>query len=353
MNVGGQGFGTLNFITNGGGKLTVTGTMYLSRFSETADGTVNLNTGGTLIAGYINNGWGFQNGFSSPLDNPNAFNFNGGTLKAYVGSPYFIQPYVNAVVQSGGAIIDDGGFGITVLTGLVDGGGGGGLTKQGAGTLVLNGVNTFTGLTLVSAGSLALGPTGSFAGPVSVASGATLLGDSGTIQTSAINNTLTLQSASTTLMQVTPTSNDEFTGLTGVSYGGALVVTNSSGMALTPGTVYTLFSASAAGTGNFSSVTILPSGSGTFSPANGTLTISSTVPPAFGAPALVGGNLILTGSNGLAGANYTILSTTNLALPLSQWVSNTAGTFNGTGGFSNSIPVGTNPPQQFFQIQTP
>ncbi len=42
MNVGGQGFGTLNFVPNGGGKLTVTGTLYLSRFSQTADGTVNL-----------------------------------------------------------------------------------------------------------------------------------------------------------------------------------------------------------------------------------------------------------------------------------------------------------------------
>ena len=101
MDVGGQGNGTLTFVANGGGTMTVTGTIYLSRFSATADGTVNLNAGGTLIAGYINNGWGFQNNLPTPTSNPNAFNFNGGTLRAYTGSAYFIQPYVNAVVSGG------------------------------------------------------------------------------------------------------------------------------------------------------------------------------------------------------------------------------------------------------------
>ena len=352
MNVGGQGTGTLNFVTNGGGKLTVTGTLYLSRFSQTADGTVNLNTGGTLVAAYINNGWGFQNNYPTPTSNPNAFNFNGGVLQAYTGSQYFIQPYVNAVVQAGGAIINDGGYSITVLTGLVDGGGGGGLTKQGNGTLYLNGVNTYTGATLVSSGALGLGPTASIAGPVTVASGALLLGDPGAIQTTYINNTLTLQAGSTTGMQLTPSSNDQFAGLTGVSYGGALVLTNSSGSPLPVGNIYKLFNISPAGTGNFSSVTILPSGAGTFNPAEGTLTIISTAPPVLNAPYIAAGNLILTGTGGTSGAQYTILSSTNVATPLASWITNTTGTFASDGSFSNGIPV-TNLPAIFFELQVP
>ncbi len=158
MTVGDQGTAVLNMVTNGGGQLTVSGTLYLSRSSQQANGTVNLNAGSTIIAGYVNNGWGFHNNFPTPTNNPNAFNFNGGTLKAYVGSLYFIQPYVNAVVQAGGAVIDDGGYSIEVLAALVNGGGGGGLTKLGNGTLWLNATNTYTGATLVSAGTLEVGP---------------------------------------------------------------------------------------------------------------------------------------------------------------------------------------------------
>jgi len=348
MDVGGQGFGTLNFVTNGGGKLTVTGTLYLSRFSQTADGTVNLNAGGTLVAAYVNNGWGFQNNYPSPTNNPNAFNFNGGTLKAYVGSTIFIQPYVNAVVQSGGAIIDDGGFNITVLAALVDGGGGGGLTKLGSGTLILAGTNTYTGTTLVSSGTL--GCSVSIAGPVTVASGAAILGDTGTIGTFAINNTLTLAAGSTAYFHVTPASNDEIQGLTGVTYGGSLVVSNTSATPLTVGSVFKLFNSASPGSGNFSSVTLQPVGTATFNPVTGELTITSVAPPAFNSPVLSGGNLILTGTGGTPGAGYTLLTTTNL---LSAWTTNTQSTFSGTGTFSNSIPVNSSQPEQFFRLRTP
>jgi len=354
MNVAGQGTGTLNFVTNGGGKLTVTGTLYLSRFSQAANGTVNLNAGGTLVAAYINNGWGFQNNFSSPLDNPNAFNFNGGTLRAYVGSSYFIQPYVNAVIQSGGAIIDDNGFFIEVLAPLVNGGGGGGLTKLGTGTLRLDGLNTYTGSTVVSAGTLMLGPGGVIAGPVTVNSGATLAGDTGTIEAYNLNSTLTLSAGSTTTMTITPSSSDEISGLTSVQYGGALVVTNNSSSPLTVGQQYTLFHAASAGSGNFSSVTILPAGSGTFNPATGQLTITSTgSATGFSGATLSGGNLILTGTFGAPSAGYTLLTSTNISAPVSAWVTNSQGTLNASGGISNAIPVNTSELRRFFRLRMP
>jgi autotransporter-associated beta strand protein len=351
LTVGDIGTGVINMVTNGGGLLTVHGTIYLSRNSATAFGSINLNSGSTIVASYLNNGWGFGHGLTN---NPQAFNFNGGTLQAYTGSAYFIQPYVNAVVQSGGAIINDGGFNITVLAALVDGGGGGGLTKLGNGTLIFDGANTYTGTTLVSAGTLALGATGSIAGPVTIASGATLAGDTGSIQNSYINNTLTLAAGSTTTMKITPASNDQFEGLTGVNYGGALVLTNISGSPLVLNSVFQLFHSAGPGSGNFSSITILPYGAGTFNPANGLLTITSVAQsaPVVNPPGYSGGDLILTGNGGTAGSGYTVLSSTNVAAPLAQWVTNTTGTFNGSGGFSNAIPV-TNTPTMFFQVRVP
>jgi autotransporter-associated beta strand protein len=349
MTVGDQGTGVLNMVTNGGGRLTVTGTLYLSRSSSNAFGSVNLNTNSTIVTGYVNNGYGFTYHLTN---NPNAFNFNGGTLKAYVGSPYFIQPYVNAVVKGGGAIIDDGGYSIEVLAALVDGGGGGGLTKRGSGTLQLDGVNTYTGSTLVSAGTLA--GTGSIAGPVTVASGATLAAGDGPVGTFTINNALTFSAGSTAFMKITPTNHDEIAGLTSVSYDGSLVVTNISGTTLTPGSTFQLFSSATAGSGNFGSVTILPAGSGTFDPSTGKLTITSTGRVIFNPVTVSAGNLILTGNGGAApGSGYTLLTTTNVATPLANWTTNATGTLDGSGMFSNSIPINTSEPARFFDVRTP
>jgi autotransporter-associated beta strand protein len=349
FNVGDSGAGILNMVAGGGGQLTVRGTMYLTR-SGTASGTVNLN-GGTLIVSFINNGFGFGNNTST---NPQSFNFNGGTLQANVSSAFFIQPYVTTVVQSNGAFINDAGYTVSINSVLADGGGGGGLTKTGSGRLYLTGANTYTGTTLVSNGALGVGPAGAIAGPVVVSSGAVLLGDIGTIGTCFINNTLTLNPGSTTAMALTPASNDQIAGLTGVTYGGALVITNTSTNALVVGDIYKLFNCAVPGASNFSSVTIVPSGAGTFNPTNGTLTIIPSAPPAppvMNAPSLVNGNVVVTGT-GTAGNSYTLLSTTNLTIPLANWVTNASGVFDGSGAFTNAIPV-TNGPALFFQLRTP
>ena len=65
------------------------------------------------------------------------------------------------------------------------------------------------------------------------------------------------------------------------------------------------------------------------------------------------GNLIIQGTNGSASGTYSVLTSTNLAAPLSTWTTNTTGTFSGSGGFSNSIPVSGTAPQEFFNIKQP
>ena len=65
-----------------------------------------------------------------------------------------------------------------------------------------------------------------------------------------------------------------------------------------------------------------------------------------------GGNLILTGVGGTAGGGYTVLSSTNLAVP-SDWITNGTGVFSGTGAFSYSIPVTNSVPAVFYLLQVP
>ena len=351
MTIGQAGTSVVTLATNSGAVLTVHGTMYLSRGSAVASGTVNLNPGSTIVAGFVNNGWGFQNNFPSPTNNPNAFNFNGGVLRAYIGSDYFIQPYVNAVIQPGGAIIDDGGFSIGILTGFVNGSTPGNLTKQGAGILYMIGTNAYTGTTLVSTGTLA--GTGIIVGPVTVASGSALAAGFHAIGTLTISNTLTFAAGSTSAMKLGTSSFDQIAGLTSVAYNGALVVTNTTGGPLTPNSTYQLFRASAPGTGNFTSVTILPAGTGTFNPATGQLTITSSGALTFNAPKNSSGNIVLSGSGGTPGANYNLLTTTNLATPFTSWTTNSIGTFDGSGNFSASVPINPAQRAQFFRIGPP
>lgn len=71
----------------------------------------------------------------------------------------------------------------------------------------------------------------------------------------------------------------------------------------------------------------------------------------FSKPIFSGGNLILTGSGGSANTGYTLLSSTNPALPMSEWVTNTTGTFNNSGAFSNALGVTST--NTFFRLRTP
>jgi hypothetical protein len=111
-----------------------------------------------------------------------------------------------------------------------------------------------------------------------------------------------------------------------------------------------LFNAAAAGTGNFSSVSILPGGTGTFNPATGELTVTSTGTLTINKPFVSGGNLVVTGT-GDAGSAYTLLSSTNLLLPLAQWETNATGTFSGAGTSSNAIPITST--NRYFLLRQP
>jgi hypothetical protein len=74
--------------------------------------------------------------------------------------------------------------------------------------------------------------------------------------------------------------------------------------------------------------------------------------PTLTPPVVAGGNLVLTGGGGTPNSPYTWLTTTNLAPPV-IWTTNSAGTLDGTGAFSNAIPINRIEPGRYFRMRLP
>ncbi|HSY42651.1 MAG TPA: hypothetical protein VK811_01995, partial [Candidatus Acidoferrum sp.] len=66
-----------------------------------------------------------------------------------------------------------------------------------------------------------------------------------------------------------------------------------------------------------------------------------------------GANLVISGSDGLAGQTYYVLGTTNLTLPLKQWASVATNIPAGTGNFTVTLTNAVNPavPQNFYILK--
>ena len=130
-----------------GGSLVKVGTGVLA-----LAGT-NTYTGGTTI----NGGTLSVSGDANLGDAAGALTFNGGTLQITGTSFHSTARTINWGAGGGGVDIADSANTFTVSQSL---GGAGGLTKLGAGTLVLSGTNTYGGGTTIAAGTLQIGNGG-------------------------------------------------------------------------------------------------------------------------------------------------------------------------------------------------
>jgi hypothetical protein len=63
------------------------------------------------------------------------------------------------------------------------------------------------------------------------------------------------------------------------------------------------------------------------------------------------GNLMFSGTNGLANAGYNVLVSTNLTTPLTNWAVLATNTFDANGAFSVSNSINSNVPQQYYLIE--
>jgi hypothetical protein len=171
-----------------------------------------------------------------------------------------------------------------------------------------------------------------------------------------INNTLSL--AGTTFIELNRSAqtNDSINGLTAVTYGGTLVLTNLSG-ALAPDDAFKLFDASTYG-GAFSTITPSRPGVGlvwdtTTLATDGTLRVA-LAPPSLNSIQLQGDSeFVFTGSNGLPNGGFSVLSSSNLVLPIADWLLISTGAFDSNGLFAYSNSVDPANSQQFFRIRQP
>jgi hypothetical protein len=81
------------------------------------------------------------------------------------------------------------------------------------------------------------------------------------------------------------------------------------------------------------------------------LTINS--PPSFGSVTVTASNLTVSGSGGTTNGNYYLLTSTNLALPRTNWPRIATNAFDATGNFRFTNAINPAQPAQFFLIRTP
>ncbi len=240
-----------------GGSLNVSGvvsstgaeTLTVNGAGTVILGGANTYTGGTSINGGILNAGVAQNStVSGPLGASGTISFGGGTLQFSAASSAWDPSARFNTAASQAYSIDTANQSVTFATALTSSGGT--LTMLGAGTLTLDGVNTYSGSTTVSAGTLTIGGAGQLGG--GSYTGTLSIGASGTF---SYNST-----ASQTLWSVTGAGGLALTG------SGTLFLTNApsyTGPTVVSGGTLVLQGPNAASSGLYNSTSITINNGGT------------------------------------------------------------------------------------------
>ena len=329
-------------------------------------GTLQIGDGGadgTLTSGNVTNNAALVFDRSDSYTVTNVISGTGvvtnlGTGTLTLGTVGGVNAYSGGTIVSAGTLV--------VAKGVSSGTGTGAVNVNG-GTLLVNGAVGTAAVTVNSGGTL--GGSGTIAGAVATASGGNLApgagtGAAGTVLT--INNGLTMSPGGISTLAVSHNNhtNDQVVGVA-IVYGGTLNVTTIAGDApLASGDTFQLFKANSSAfySGSFSA-TNLPAlspglvwsnslGAG----GNGTITVTGTVvsqqPVTISGGAISGGMFVISGTNGVPGAQYRILETTNAALAITNWTPVWTNVFGAGGSFSYTNTPGVNP-AGFFLLVSP
>jgi len=373
--------GTTSLTKNGSGQWVLTGV-------NTYGGTTVINDGTLTVSADSN--LGTVPGSATP----NSLTINGGALSASASFALSSTRGIGLGPTGTNSLSNNGpasGVGtIDVASGqtLTYGGiaanytstNAGGLTKTSAGKLTLSGANTYTGNTTINGGTLAVSGGGSIAtstniivnagttfdvssvsGGYALVTGQSLVATNGAVAT--VNGSLNLASAGLVLTNVINTPTITVTGGT-LTLGSGMAVTvaiNNGGAPLGAGS-YKLIAKGSGGSvaGPVpSSVTtvgdgLVTNGAATLGISGGELYLVVTggtlYPPAISNFSLIGGQSVLsfTGTNG---QTWKLLTSTNVALAVTNWTTVVSGTF------SNVVVNYTNPsptePKRFYLITSP
>lgn len=373
-----------NFIQNGGlAKIQTLNLGYLISGSAapTFMPTYTLASGATLAASNITAAAGV------PYTTGTVRNImlNGGTVSNYdaatdlniSGADGTSGGVINIVLGAGTSSTFNAGGGRNItMQSTVPISGSGGLNKAGGGTMTLLSTNTYTGGTLVSGGMLLvngaignstvsvanggmLGGSGAISGSVQVQSGGAIMGGSLAGVGMLTVGTLNLGDASNAA-----TASRFNIGAGGKIYAGSLIVAgtntiNISDPSLPLGT-NTLFSYTGtiggSGFAEFKLGTLpsLPAGASASLRNTGSavqLVIAQLVAPVLSrtvSRSAAGFGMSFTGVNG---QSYRVLTSTNLTLPLTNWLALTNGVFG--AGQINFLDIGATNQHQFYRVTSP
>lgn len=347
INAGTVVLATNNALASGGNFIR------LGNATGSTGANLNLN-GGNVIATSINVRSGSSGGkiIANTLGTTGSATFAGAV---YLDSPVTIYANTNGGNVFNGAVFDlkaqtltvDGSGSNYISAPLTNSTGSGALVKNGSGILILAGRSTYAGASTLNAGTLlltgALGTntlnvnsnavfngTGTVNGPTVVNFGGTLQAGLGgaDLSTLAISNTLTL--AGKTVFNLnrtnTPTAN-KISGLTTVTYGGTLTVTNV-GQTLQASDTFTLFQ-SGAYAGGFTNL-VLP----TLSAGLGWNTNNLAVNGSISVVSLIGVTVAPATTNVIYGTSVTLTANVTGTGPFTyQWFDNNT---NAIAGQTNS-----------------
>ncbi|MGH7951899.1 MAG: beta strand repeat-containing protein, partial [Limisphaerales bacterium] len=197
-------------------------------------------------------------------------------------------------------------------------------------------------------------------GNINFGNGSTLaVGFSGSTYTLTVSGNLTFGAGSTNIVDVNKTTsvaNDKVSGLASVTMDGTLVI-NNLGNVLASGDAIQLFSATNY-SGGFANIIPATPGAGlawdtSTLDNDGALRVVAVAMLRIGTATVSAGNFVLSGSGGTPGNDYSVLSQTNIAEPLSNWTVIGTGTFDGSGNFSFTNSITPETPNRFYLISVP
>lgn len=145
-----------------------------------------------------------------------------------------------------------------------------------------------------------------------------------------------------------------------LTYGGSLiadlVVSNFTSTPLSVGDRFPLFSASGF-SGSFTSLN-LPALDAGLAWTNkllldGSIEVIAVPLPRFTTLSVAGSNLLISGSGGTANAAYHVLTATNVALPLTNWIALLTNQFDGNGNFIFTNTISPGVPTRFYRLSVP